>query len=113
MSGTRARVVRRLAIASAMLVLAWICARGVSAPVVQAVAYLLPAIVLLGFLSARRYPGEPALLAAIAARRRWSKPAPADASVSGAARVLLPRGGRLLSCSLAVRPPPAPAVPPI
>ncbi|MCW3032238.1 MAG: hypothetical protein QOK19_467 [Solirubrobacteraceae bacterium] len=108
------KTVRRLAIACAMLVLAWFLARGVSAPVVQALAYLLPAIGLLGFLCARRYPGEPALLAAIAARRpRRPKPASTGGSGRGVVRALVPRGGRLLSCSLAVRPPPEAAVPSI
>ncbi|HWG08675.1 MAG TPA: hypothetical protein VN672_06670 [Solirubrobacteraceae bacterium] len=73
-----------------------------------ALGYLLPALALLAVLACRRYPGERALVAAIEERRRGSL----MRSVRiGAPRVrpraLLPRGGRLIASSLAVRPPPA------
>jgi hypothetical protein len=73
----------------------------------QALAYLSPALLLLLALAARRYPGERALVALMAAhagtRRRGLSDRPPR--VSGP-RALLPRGGRLIAASLAVRPPP-------
>jgi hypothetical protein len=55
-----------------------------------------------------RYVGEEQILrlaaAFVAARRR---PAPALSPTIGRTRLRLPRGGRLLAFSLAVRPPPA------
>jgi hypothetical protein len=73
----------------------------------EAISYLLPALMLLAALAARRYPGERALLAVmrttrsrprrVAARgiRRHSRP-----------RALVPRGGALIAFALAGRPPP-------
>jgi hypothetical protein len=74
---------------------------------VHSLAYLLPALLLLLALVLRRYPGERRLLQAIVARASRRR-RPRRASIPGRARprVLLPRGGRLLACSLAVRPPP-------
>jgi hypothetical protein len=74
---------------------------------VQAFAYLLPALVLLLALLARRYPGERAL-ARIARRRARPRRRPRAAVLAHHTRprVSLPRGGRLIAASLAVRPPP-------
>lgn len=69
--------------------------------------YLLPALLLLLVLAARRYPGERALLALMEGRdpRRRAQ-ADAMAPPPGP-RALVPRGGSLIATSLAVRPPPA------
>lgn len=72
-------------------------------------AYLTPALVLFAALALRRYPGERALLAWIESRRsrrdrRHMRP---RGLVRLRPRALLPRGGRLIACSLAVRPPPS------
>ena len=107
MAAERLRSSARFASACLALLLAWVAAtHGFSAPLLEALAYLLPALGLLVVLHARRYPGERALLAAIAPSpgrkalrqpgRRWKAPL----------RVMFPRGGRLIACSLAVRPPP-------
>jgi len=69
-----------------------------------ALAYLLPALLLLLALGARRYPGERALLALIVRGRH--RRAHVDALRRARPRALLPRGGRLIATSLAVRPPP-------
>jgi hypothetical protein len=73
----------------------------------EAIPYLLPPLLLLAALTARRYPGERALLAmmqktrssprrvAVRVIRRHSRP-----------RALVPRGGALIAFALAVRPPP-------
>jgi hypothetical protein len=73
------------------------------------VLFLSPAIVLLASLLTGRYVGE-AQIARLAGamrcgrRRRLRAAAPAS-PLRG--RVLMPRGGRLVAMSLAVRPPPA------
>jgi hypothetical protein len=75
--------------------------------VLHAILYLLPAVVLAIPLLARRYPGERALVGLHRAQiRRWAR---ACSSAPARRRVLLilVRGGRLIGCSLAVRPPPA------
>jgi hypothetical protein len=75
--------------------------------VLHAMLYLLPALLLVTPLLARRYPGERALIALRRVERvRWPHP---RASVPMHRRVVLVavRGGRLIGCSLAVRPPPA------
>jgi hypothetical protein len=78
------------------------------AAVLSGLLYLLPALTLALVLFTRRYPGERSLLA-LRHRRppaRWPRPsatAPAGRRVSLAAV----RGGLLIACSLAVRPPPA------
>ncbi|HWD11312.1 MAG TPA: hypothetical protein VG366_05675 [Solirubrobacteraceae bacterium] len=74
----------------------------------EALTYLLPATLLLGVLATRRYPGERALLAALTRRPSNRRRPQAEAS-SGRARAdaTVPRGGRLIATSLAVRPPPA------
>jgi hypothetical protein len=106
---TKVRNLRRFTSACAMLVLAWLLIRGLSGPVAQALAYLSPALLLLGFLSARRYPGERALLSAIPSAARSSKVTRRARARREPPRVLLPRGGRLIASSLAVRPPPGAA----
>ena len=77
---------------------------GIHSDVMLAVPVLVLALPLLG----GRYVGEEQILRLaavfVAARRR---PAPALAPSQGRARHRLPRGGRLLAFSLAVRPPPA------
>jgi hypothetical protein len=93
--------------AGAVLLLG-IGASGVLPGLAEAVAYLSPALLLLLVLVARRYPGERALLALMERRRETRRPADADerARLPGL-RAFLPRGGRLIATSLAVRPPPA------
>jgi hypothetical protein len=77
--------------------------------VLTAVAYLLPALALLAILAFRRYPGARALIATIERRRRdRRRTEPRTAAPRPEVRALLPRGGRLIACALAVRPPPAP-----
>ncbi|HZL48526.1 MAG TPA: hypothetical protein VFC30_05880 [Solirubrobacteraceae bacterium] len=74
----------------------------------HAILYLLPAVVLVIPLLARRYPGERALIGLRRAERtRWARP---RSSIPVRRRVVLVvvRGGRLIGSSLAVRPPPAP-----
>ncbi|HEY7831084.1 MAG TPA: hypothetical protein VIC06_11025 [Solirubrobacteraceae bacterium] len=71
-----------------------------------AVLCLLPVLVLALPLLARRYPGEHILLALRdETPLRWPHP---RASVAPHHRIaaITPRGGRLLGCGLAVRPPP-------
>ncbi|HEY4450580.1 MAG TPA: hypothetical protein VGN13_03160 [Solirubrobacteraceae bacterium] len=74
----------------------------------EALAYLLPAALLLGVLATRRYPGERVLLAALT--RAPSDPRRPQAEANSGrprAAATVPRGGRLIATSLAVRPPPA------
>jgi hypothetical protein len=80
----------------------------------SALAYLIPAVALFAVLALRRYPGERVLLAVIEKRRgRRSREQMCSAvTVCPRPRALLPRGGRLLACSLAVRPPPVPRLAP-
>jgi hypothetical protein len=77
--------------------------------VLHALLCLLPAVALAIPLLARRYPGERVLLALRrgAEPARWPHP---RSCAHGRARVVsrVVRGGRLIGCSLAVRPPPAP-----
>jgi hypothetical protein len=75
--------------------------------VLHAVLYLLPAALLVIPLLARRYPGERVLVGLRRVERaRWPRP---RSSAPARRRVVLVavRGGRLIGCSLAVRPPPA------
>jgi hypothetical protein len=74
--------------------------------VLTAVLYLLPVLVLALPLLARRYPGERMLVALRSEKRlRWSHPQASVPSHSWIAAAT-PRGGLLLGCGLAVRPPP-------
>jgi len=68
--------------------------------------YLLPALALAGPLLLRRYPGERRLLALIAGCSKPRRRPGARTSASTRPRALVPRGGLLIACSLAVRPPP-------
>jgi len=75
--------------------------------VLHAALYLLPAVLLVIPLLVRRYPGERVLIGLRRVERtRWPRP---RSSVPTHRRVALVavRGGRLIGCSLAVRPPPA------
>jgi hypothetical protein len=67
----------------------------------------LPALALPGLLALHRYPGE-RILAVLSDGRREPRQRPRS-SVPFAVRleVATPRGGLLLACSLAVRPPPS------
>jgi hypothetical protein len=71
--------------------------------------YLLPVVLLFVALAvARRYPGERALLALMRRKpRRFRVDRVADAAGESRHYTVLPRGGRLIAFSLAVRPPPA------
>ena len=72
----------------------------------EVLLYLLPLAALAVPLLARRYPGERALIALRDLERVcWSRRL---AFVPRRGRVLMRvvRGGRLIACSLAVRPPP-------
>jgi hypothetical protein len=76
----------------------------------HALGYLLPPLLLLAaLLRARRYPGERSLLAAIERRRgRRGQISTTEQTIvrRPRPRASLPRGGRLIASSLAVRPPP-------
>lgn len=73
-----------------------------------ALAYLLPPLLLALALALRRYPGERVLLALIGRSRPRRAHAPLQATTDRSRpRALVPRGGRLIASSLAVRPPPA------
>jgi len=75
----------------------------------EVLLYLLPLVALAIPLLVRRYPGERALvgLRNLGRRPRWSRRV---ACVPPRSRMLMRvvRGGRLIACSLAVRPPPVP-----
>jgi len=68
--------------------------------------YLLPALALAASLILRRYPGERRLLALIAGRSKPRRRPEARTTAGARPRALVPRGGLLIACSLAVRPPP-------
>jgi len=92
---------RRLVLAVAVLAL--LAPAFASKGAFVGLAYLLPALLLIGVLLVFRYPGERRLLAAVQTRRRRR----ADSVVHDPRpRALLARGGRLIASSLAVRPPP-------
>jgi hypothetical protein len=101
------RLLVGLALLSSVLLLGE--AAGVLAP---ALLYSAPLLLLSLPLLAGRYVGEEriARLASVVRERR-AGPAPRRAASSTAARAVpsVPRGGRLIASSLAVRPPPAPA----
>ncbi len=93
-----------LALAGLTLALASLTLVGVPSDVLLSGPVLVLALPLL----AGRYVGEEQiarLAAAYVATRR--RPASALAASARRSRQPLPRGGRLLACSLAVRPPPA------
>jgi hypothetical protein len=68
--------------------------------------YLLPALALAALLILCRYPGERRLLALIAGRSRPGRRPRGRTTSPARPRALVPRGGLLIACSLAVRPPP-------
>jgi hypothetical protein len=78
------------------------------AQLLPALAYLAPALTILAVLALRRYPGERVLVATL--ERRRDRPrrarAPRGAARRRAPRALVARGGLLIGCALAVRPPP-------
>jgi hypothetical protein len=104
---------RRLALIAAAAALLALAASGALPGLVDAFTYLLPPLLLLLALVARRYPGERALLTLIAGDRDERRKTDVGL-LSGRARprAMVPRGGRLIASSLAVRPPPAPRVAP-
>ncbi len=72
------------------------------------VLFLAPAIVLLASLLTGRYVGEDRLQRLAAAYRPHSRRRPRGATAprNPRPRALMPRGGRLVATSMAVRPPP-------
>jgi hypothetical protein len=72
---------------------------------VATLLYLVPLLVLLVPLLARRYPGE-RLLLGVARRRRTPRAVRVLAPPARKPRAALPSGGRLIAAGLAVRPPP-------
>jgi hypothetical protein len=71
------------------------------------VLYVLPALVLLVLLTLRRYPGERILAVLSGARPERPRRARSSLPLRARSQVAVPRGGLLLACSLAVRPPPS------
>jgi hypothetical protein len=102
--GRRARVLVVLLAGSIVIVLA------VASASASMLLYLLPALALAAPLILCRYPGERRLLALVAARSKPRRPPSARPASPAPARALVPRGGLLIACSLAVRPPPRMAV---
>jgi len=98
----------RLVLASAVVaILAGIAVHGTPAGLGVALLYLLPPVLLLLALAMRRYPGEQALLALMGHNHRERRPAKIDGATRRLRpRAVVPRGGRLIASSLAVRPPP-------
>lgn len=69
---------------------------------------VLPAVGLALLLKSRRYPGE-RMIVALSRARNERRGRPADFAPRAARiEIARPRGGLLLACALAVRPPPAP-----
>ncbi len=78
---------------------------GLAAALWQGALYLLPALLLLIPLLARRYPGEH-LLGTLCLRR--ARPRNRSRAVTRAIELAAPHGGRLIAVSLAGRAPPQP-----
>jgi hypothetical protein len=99
---------RPLAPLALVLVIAAPLVAHASPGALDGLVYLLPALLLGLTLAIRGYPGERALAALTGRRReRRTRGAKTSTPTTGAApRALLPRGGRLIAASLAVRPPP-------
>jgi hypothetical protein len=108
MMGYRAITRRRLPLGFGAIALLAVAVFWAPPGLTEAVAYLLPALLLLPLLLARRYPGERALLALLGQRRRRQAHSGVRLAPPGLRpRAVVPRGGRLIASSLAVRPPPA------
>lgn len=75
--------------------------------VLHGLLFLLPALALAAPLLARRYPGERIVLALRAERPRSRRLRPGAVACPRSRRPVAVSGGRLIGCSLAVRPPPA------
>jgi hypothetical protein len=78
--------------------------------IAMALLYLLPALLLLVLLIARRYPGQRQLVALARKKREAWPRRPGLAPRPPRVATTLPRGGLLIACSIAVRPPPASSV---
>jgi hypothetical protein len=97
---------RMLPVAAAVLLLG-IPVVGLAPGMLEALTYLLPALMLVLVLLARRYPGERTLLGLISRRRPGPRRDRARVLAPRTRpRAILPRGGQLIASSLAVRPPP-------
>lgn len=96
---------RRLLLCAAALVLLAAASYAVLPGSGQAIAYLLPPLVMLVALAARWYPGERVLVRLMAGKRARRRDSAMD-ECRPQPRARVPRGGRLIACSLAVRPPP-------
>jgi hypothetical protein len=108
MMGCRAITRRELSLGFGAIALLAIAVFWAPSGLTEAVVYLLPALLLVPVLLARRYPGERALLACIGQRRRRrTRSGVRVALPSPRPRAVVPRGGCLIASSLAVRPPPA------
>jgi len=105
----------RLMLVSALVViLVGVAAHGTPAGLGGALLYLLPPLLLLLALAMRSYPGERALLALMAHNHRRRRHARTEGATPRLRpRVVVPRGGRLIAFSLAVRPPPLAVVVPL
>lgn len=101
---------RRLLVALALL--SCVCLLGEAAGALgPTLLYAAPLLLLLLPLVAGRYVGEARIERLARAVRRRRRRVPRVATPAAARRCvqLVPRGGRLIAASLAVRPPPAPA----
>jgi hypothetical protein len=101
---------RRARVLAVLLVGSLVLASAVASANASMLLYLLPALALAAPLILRRYPGERRLLALIAGRSRPRRGLGARTPSSALRRSLVPRGGLLIACSLAVRPPPRPPI---
>ena len=97
------------------MLLLWLAAFSTTAVVVVAVLgaaellHLMPLLVILLPLLGGRYVGEERLALLAAAGSRPTRRLRPTRLVLPRAPLALPRGGRLIATSLAVRPPPAPS----
>jgi hypothetical protein len=67
----------------------------------------LPALMLSVLVALRRYPGERILAVLSEVRDQRRQRTRSSVALEGRSEVPVPRGGLLLACSLAVRPPPS------
>jgi hypothetical protein len=105
---TRRIAAARLLLACALMAILAVVAQGAPAGLDGSLPYVLPPLLLLLTLARRRYPGEQALLALMGKRRGRPRCSTSTSATPGPGlRALVPRGGRLIATSLAVRPPPA------